>query len=148
MALTGTFSRSLDEKLRVAIPKPLRDGVKCQPGGALYIAPGTDGSLALYTEDSFSRLARRLRRGSPTQQQVRAFARLFFARAQRVELDAQGRVRIAAELAALAGLDREVVLLGVEDHVELWAAARWRDYLAQRQAHYDELAEAAFGKLG
>ena len=47
--LTGTFTRSIDEKLRVAIPKPLRDAVGCIPGGVLYVAHGTDGSLAIYT---------------------------------------------------------------------------------------------------
>jgi MraZ protein len=147
MALTGTFARSLDEKLRVAIPKRLRDMVDCRPGGSLYVAPGTDGSLAIYTEESFARLADRLAGMSPTQQQVRAFTRLFYARAQQVELDKQGRVRIPAALAELAELGREVVLLGVQDHFELWSARRWESYLGERQAHYDEIAEAAFGQI-
>ena len=60
MLLTGTFARSLDEKLRVAIPKRLRDLLGCPPGGALYVAPGTDESLAIYTEGSFAKLAERL----------------------------------------------------------------------------------------
>ena len=144
MLLTGTFSRSVDQKLRVAIPKSLREAIDGCPGCALYVAPGTDGSLAIYTEPSFGSLAERLAGASPTQQNVRAFTRLFYARAQRVELDKQGRVRIPAELAELAGLGREAVLLGVQDHLELWAVERWRQCLADRQAHYDEIAEAAF----
>jgi len=146
--LTGTFTRTLDEKLRVAIPKPLRDALGCPPGGVLFVTPGTDGSLGLFTEESFARLAKRLRRASPTAGHVRAFARLFFGRAQRVELDAQGRVRIDTELAELAGLTREVFLIGVEDHLELWDAARWRQYLAERRPHYAEIAEAALGDHG
>lgn len=144
MLLTGAFSRSIDDKLRVAIPKRLRDalGNDKQPG--VYIAPGTDQSLALYTEEAFARLADRLAQASPTGQDVRTFNRLFYARAQRVELDTQGRVRIPPELAELARLDKEVVLLGVQDHVEVWAADRWKSYLAERQGHYDEIAEAAF----
>jgi DNA-binding transcriptional regulator/RsmH inhibitor MraZ len=47
-------------------------------------------------------------------------------------------------LAELARLGREVVLLGVQDHVEVWAADRWKSYLAEQQSHYDEIAEAAF----
>jgi len=144
MVLTGTFSRSVDEKLRVAIPKGLREAIGGEPGCPLYVAPGTDGSLAIYTEESFARLGERLGGVSPTQQNVRAFTRLFYARAQRVELDKQGRIRVSAELAELAGLGREAVLLGVEDHLELWAVDRWREYLADRRAHYDEIAEAAF----
>ena len=148
MFLTGTFSRSLDEKLRVAIPKRLRAELECPKGGGLYVAPGTDQSLALYTEEAFARLAEHLADASPTRQDVRAFTRLFYARAQRVELDSQGRVRIPRELADLARLEKEVVLLGVHDHLELWPAERWEAYLAEKQTHYDEIAEAAFGGPG
>jgi len=108
------------------------------------VAPGTDGSLVLYTEEEFGRLAERLAAASPAQQQVRAFTRLFYAQAQRVEVDRQGRVRIPPELAKFAELGKEAVLLGVQDHLELWAVDRWEAYLAEKQAHYDEIAEAAF----
>jgi MraZ protein len=129
--LTGKFTRSLDDKLRLAIPKPLRDAMGCPREGALYVAPGTDGCLALYPEEAFSQLAGRLARGSPTGSQVRAFTRLFYARAQRAELDGQGRIRIPADLAG--------------GHLEVWAQERWDAYLAEKQPQYDEIAEAAFG---
>ncbi|MCE5302745.1 MAG: division/cell wall cluster transcriptional repressor MraZ [Planctomycetaceae bacterium] len=143
MLLTGEFLRSIDEKHRVAIPKRLREALDADRQ-AIYLAPGTDQSLALYAEDAFARLADRLAQSSPTRQDVRTFNRLFYARAQRVELDSQGRVRVPPELAELAGLGKEVVLLGVQDHVEIWAADRWQSYLAERRGHYDEIAEAAF----
>jgi MraZ protein len=144
MMLTGAFARSLDEKQRVAIPKRLREALNCETQRGIYIAPGTDQSLALYTEEAFARLADRLAQASPTRQDVRTFNRLFYARAQRVELDSQGRVRIPPELAEMAQLDKEVMLLGVQDHMEVWAADRWKSYLDQRQANYDDIAEAAF----
>ena len=144
MLFTGEFSRTIDEKLRLAIPKSLREALDCDKQPGIYVAPGTDQSLALYTEETFARLAERLAQASPTRQDVRAFNRLFYARAQRVELDGQGRLRIPPELAELARLGREVVLLGVQDHVEVWAADRWKSYLAEQQSHYDEIAEAAF----
>lgn len=144
MLLTGLFSRSIDDKLRVAIPKRLRGAFSPEDRQALYVAPGTDESLALYTEEAFARLADRLALASPTRQDVRSFNRLFYARAQRVELDAQGRLRVPAELAHLAHLEKEVVLLGVQDHIEVWAAERWKAYLDERQSHYDEIAETAF----
>jgi MraZ protein len=145
MLLTGTFGRSIDEKLRVAIPKRLRDALGCPAPGALYVTPATDGSLAIYTEEALERWAQRLAQASPTQRDVRDFSRLFYAQAQRVELDRQGRVRIPPNLAELAKLGKEVVLLGVQDHLELWAKAHWEAYLAERQKRYDEIAEAAFG---
>jgi MraZ protein len=144
MLLTGTFSRAVDEKLRVAIPKPLREALGTLAQGALYVTPGTDGSLALYTEESLAALAERLSQASPNAQDVRAFGRLFYARAQAAELDGQGRVRVPAELAALAGLSKEAVLIGVQDHLELWDRARWEQYVAQKQSQYDQIAEAAF----
>lgn len=148
MLLTGTFNRSIDEKLRIAIPKRLRMALDSPEGGGLYVAPGTDSSLALYGEAAFGRLAERLAGVSPTRQDVRAFTRLFYARAQRVELDSQGRIRIPPDLAQLAELEKEVVLLGVQDHLELWSSDRWAAYLAEKQTHYDEIAEAAFGAPG
>ncbi|MBI3837372.1 MAG: division/cell wall cluster transcriptional repressor MraZ [Planctomycetia bacterium] len=148
MLLTGTFTRAVDEKLRIAIPKPLREALGAAGSGALYVAPGTDGSLALYTEDALACLAERLARSSPNAQDVRAFSRLFYARAQSVELDGQGRVRIPPELAQLSGLNKEVVLIGVQDHLELWDRSRWDEYVAQKQSHYDQIAEAAFGSTG
>jgi len=144
MLLTGSFARSIDEKQRIAIPKRFRDAMSCPDGGVLYITPGTDGSLAIYTEEALGRLGERLGHGSPTQQHVRAYTRLFYAQAQAAELDRQGRIRVPAELTSLAELDKEAVLLGVGDHLELWATARWQRYLAEKQSHYDEIAEAAF----
>jgi len=147
MQLTGRFQRSLDEKQRLAIPKRLRDALPSPDGQAvLYVAPGTDGSLALYTEESFSRLADQLAQASPTAQDVRAFSRLFYAQAQAVEVDSQGRIRIPPELVELAALGKEVVLVGVRDHLELWDSRRWADYLSDKQARYDEIAEKAFHK--
>lgn len=144
MLLTGTFSRAVDDKLRVAIPKPLREALGSLAEKALYVAPGTDGSLAIYTEDALAQLANRLALASPNARDVRAFSRLFYARSQAVELDSQGRLRIPQDLAVLAGLGKEAVLVGVHDHMELWERRRWEQYVAQRQNEYDQIAEAAF----
>jgi MraZ protein len=144
MLLTGTFLRSLDEKLRFSIPKPLREALGRPNHSVLYLAPGTDGSLALYAEQVFAQLADQLGRGSPTAQDVRAFSRMFYAQAQRVETDRQGRVRVPQQLAELASLGGEIVLLGVRDHLEIWDRCRWEEYLATKQPSYDQIAESAF----
>ncbi len=144
MLFTGTYPRSLDDKQRLALPKRLRDALGSAPNAPLYITPGTDGSLALYTEEAFTRLGQQLAQASPVAQDTRAFSRLFYAQAEAVEVDSQGRIRIPQQLGQLAGLQREVMLLGVRDHMELWDKSRWDDYLNQRQPHYDQLAENAF----
>jgi MraZ protein len=144
MLLTGTYERALDDKQRLALPKRFRDllGAADQ---TLFLTPGTDGSLALYAEADFARMADRLAAQSPTAHDVRTFGRLLYAQTQSAELDGQGRLRVPPELARLANLGREVVLLGVGDHIELWDKTRWDEYLQASQPTYDQLAESAFG---
>jgi MraZ protein len=144
--LTGTFFRALDDKQRLAIPKPIRESLGFPDQKVLYLAPGTDRSLALYSPEVFSRLADQLGEASPNGPEVRAFSRLFYAQAQRGEIDRSGRLRIPAELALLASLQKEIVLLGVRDHLELWNRTCWESYLATKQPKYDEIAERAFGQ--
>jgi MraZ protein len=145
MFLTGSYPRSLDEKCRFTLPKFIRDALQQTHGLVLYMAPGTDGSLVVYTEESFQRLGDQLGQGSPTAQDIRAFSRLFYAQAQRVELDRQGRVRIPGDLVALSLKSRDIVLIGVRDHLEVWDRDRWHGYLGEKQPFYDEIAENAFG---
>ena len=111
---------------------------------SLVVTPGTDGCLFLYTEEAFTGIADRLEQTSPTAPDVRAFSRLFFARAQRVDVDSQGRIRIPVELGEMVSLDGEGMLLGVRDHLELWDRLRWEQYQQEKQQHYDQLAEKAF----
>ncbi len=144
MLLTGTFHRAMDDKQRVTIPKEFRAAWGDVSGGIFYVAPGTDVSLSIYDEGSFVRLADRLATASPTQRDVRAFGRLFYAQARRSELDKQGRLRIPPELSKWASLGDEMVFVGVGDHLELWDAKQWEVYTAERRGRYDELAESAF----
>jgi MraZ protein len=146
MLLTGTYSRAVDEKLRVSLPKRLREAMGCEAGGVVFVTPGTDGSLAIYTAPAFDRLAAQLSQASPTRRDVRAFRRMLYGQAQQVELDRQGRLRIGPELARTAGIRKEVVLIGVEDHLEVWDQTSWDAYLAEQQPRYDAIAETAFGE--
>ena len=146
MLLTGSYRRTLDDKLRLAIPKQLRDAVGFTDQTVLYLAPGTDGSLSIYTQEVFDQLGQRLATASPAALEMRSFSRLFYAQAQMAEVDKQGRLRIPPELAALAKLSNEIVLLGVRDHMELWDAAAWMSYLNDNLPKYDRLAENALAE--
>jgi MraZ protein len=145
MFFTGKFHRSLDEKHRVAIPKPLREALGSDSGRLLFVAPGTDGSLAIYPHAAFAGLAERLARSSPTAREVRDFSRLFYSQAKSTRIDQQGRLRLPSELVAWAALAGEVVLIGVQDHLEVWRPASWEAYAAERRHRYDQIAEAALG---
>lgn len=142
MVLTGTYDRTLDEKLRLAVPKSFRDALSKEE--QLVLTPGTDGSLSLFPSATFEAMARQLAERSPNGQDVRAFSRLLYSQSHSLEIDSQGRIRLPAELAKLANLSGEVALVGVGDRIELWNKRRWDEYLAELQPRYDQLAETAF----
>lgn len=144
--LTGTFPRTLDDKQRLALPKRLRQSLANPEPAWVYVTPGTDSSLAIYSEAVLQTLADRLNSASTGTEDARAYQRLFYAQAQQIEFDPQGRIRIPSELLKWAGLDNEVVLLGVQDHLELWQKPRWEEYLQRQQARYDQLTETVFGQ--
>jgi MraZ protein len=116
MALTGTYLRTLDDKRRVAVPKRLRDDFGEADLEYLFIAPGTQRSLVLYSPKGFARLGESFS-GKHSQH---SYLRLFYSSAERVDLDGQGRIRIPDRLAEYAGLKHEAYLLGIQDHAELW----------------------------
>ncbi len=139
MALTGTFPRTLDEKFRLAVPKRLRDDFDESPLKTLIVAPGTEKSLSLYSDTEFSQLAERLGQKSKTSD-VKNYIRLFYSRAERVDLDSQGRIRLPERLVKFAELEHEIVLVGVNDHAEAWAQDAWQEFLNRTEASFDELA--------
>lgn len=141
MLLTGSYRRALDDKLRLAIPKPLRE--QAPAGSRLYLTKGLDGCLAVYPESSFAALAQRLAANSPAAREVRDYSRLFYSQATCVVPDRMFRFRVPADLTRWAGLEGEVMIVGVRDHIEVWAAAKWEGYLAQCDANFDQLAEVA-----
>jgi MraZ protein len=142
MLLTGSYRRTLDEKWRLAIPKQLRDALgECT---SLYIAPGSDRVLVIYTAEVLEHIGRTLGKKSLAAKETRDFSRLFYAQAQPADVDRQGRLRIPPELAKLANISAEVMVVGVRDRIELWDATAWDQFLAQTQPSYDDLAETVF----
>jgi MraZ protein len=144
MPLTGTFQRSLDEKQRLAIPKPFRDELLGSPSRPMFLAPETDRSLSLFSAAVFSRRAERLEQDPALQGRVKNYLRLYYSQAEQVELDGQGRIRIPERLLAFAGLKQEVMLLGVNDHVEIWDQQQWEGFLGQNGPDFDRLVNEAF----
>lgn len=144
MLLTGTHPRTLDEKHRLAVPKRLRDAM--DDPATLYVTPGPDRSLWVYAEAELERLSARLEASPAEEADRRAFGRLFFAQTEAVDLDKSGRVLLPERLVKFAGLGRDVILLGVRDHLEVWDAAKWQGYLDAQAAQFDEIADKAFGR--
>jgi MraZ protein len=142
MLLTGTYPRTLDEKKRLTFPKRVRELLDNPE--TLYISPGPDQSLWLYTREGLEQLAGKLDQAPATDAEARVFRRLYFAQTEAVDVDGSGRALIPDRLIQFAGLGHEVVLIGVRDHLELWDAQRWQKYLEQHAPRFDAVAEGAF----
>ena len=98
----------------------------------------------LFSPAGFEELARKFAGLSSNSAEVRNYKRLFYSRAERVDLDAQGRIRIPERLLTFAGLVRDVVLAGVHDHAEIWDAVAWEKFLQEHTSAFDQMATQAF----
>ena len=135
----GTFEHSLDDKGRVVLPSTFRAQLADRGFLSQY-----DRCLGLWTEVGFQAMADRLtakvRSGEAPQEALRAFA----ANAHEVRPDSQGRVTIPQRLRDFAGLEREAVVIGAIDRIEIWNAGRWND----QSALADDSLTAAVIDLG
>jgi len=117
----GTFEHSLDDKGRVVLPVAFRNQLADRGYVSQY-----QGCLGVWTEAGFDEMAKRLmekvREGAAPQNAVRAFA----SDATQVKPDSQGRIHLPQRLRELVGLDREVVVIGAIDKIEIWDAETWR----------------------
>src|SRR5476649_2094433 len=129
MLLTGTHPRTLDDKKRLTLPKRTREQVG--EVTQLFVTPGADQSLWIYTKEELERLSAKLDQTPATNAEARKFRRLFYAQMEEVDLDRNGRILIPDRLVQFAGLEHEVVLLGIHDHLELWNAQRYQAYFEQ-----------------
>ncbi len=132
MALTGTYPCNLDDKRTITLPRAVRD----QFGDAdvVLVSPGPDQCLWVTDPAHQERLAERLEHSPAREVDVRVFKRLYYAQTEKAEVGADGRVAVSDRLAQFAGLSQEVVLVGIDDHFELWDAARWKQYTQAKSA--------------
>lgn len=136
----GQYTHTMDDKGRVALPARFRSEL----GDRLVVTRGLDKCLWLFPWEGWRSLCERFQRLPFTKARNRNFQRYFFAGAQESQPDAQGRILIGVTLRAYAGLEREVVVAGVSDHVEIWSRATWEAFEQQVNAEYEEIAEGLF----
>ena len=136
--LLGEYEHTIDEKNRLTLPAKFRE--RFAAGGV--VTRGLDGCLYLYSRDEWERLVEtRLATLDPLSKEGRRMQRFFFAGASEGELDKQGRVGLPATLLEHAKLGRDVVVAGVNDHLEIWDRAAWRRELAEVEGSAEDVAE-------
>jgi MraZ protein len=131
MFLGGEYQHSLDGKRRVFLPARLRGSVK-----RFVLTRGLEGCLSLYTEDEWKKTLSKLQ-GLPVanKSQARAFRRLLISGATSADVDGQGRLLVPESLGRYAGIEKDVMVIGMETHIEIWASEKWARY--RRQAEKD-----------
>jgi len=133
----GEYRHSLDGKGRLIVPAKFREGL----GDSFVITRGLDHCLFVYPLTEWRSLEQRLKQLPMTRSDARAFMRLFFSGAVDVEVDKQGRVLIPQNLREYARMEREAVIIGVSNRVEIWSEELWEKYSDQAGESYEELAE-------
>ena len=114
--LLGTHSYQLDPKGRISLPARFREAFA--DGAVLTL--GQDGCLFCFPRAEWESRAEEVRNLPLSDAQGRAYARLFFGKAESVELDSQGRLVIPQRLRVEAQIGKEAVVLGVFDRMEIW----------------------------
>ena len=116
--MTGTYEHSIDAKGRLFIPAKLREEL----GVTFYLAMGVDECLAIYPQETWNRFTEKFA-SLPMSQS--AAMRPLFANASKCELDSQGRIVIPQKLRKYAGLEKDAVIIGVNDRAEIGSAETW-----------------------
>lgn len=141
--LLGEFEHTIDDKNRVTLPARFRQAFE----GGVVVTRGIDPCLAVYTRDDWERfVAAQLTGLSSFSREARQMRRYIFSAATEAELDRQGRITLPAPLIKYAKLGRDVVVAGVEDHVEIWDRATWRVQLEDVEGSAELVAERLAAK--
>ena len=133
----GTHAPRLDDKGRIVLPAKFRDGL----AAGLVLTKGQDRSIVVWPAADFAAYAARLGEASRSDERVRAYLRVLFSGAFDDAPDKQGRVTIPPALREYAGLDREVIVVGNGQTVEIWDAAAWNAYLQGNEDAYSSISE-------
>ncbi len=137
---TGEYRHAVDDKGRIAVPSRFR----AQLAGGVVVAQWLDSCLAIFPGPAWEELSAKVGALPITDASARLLQRRLFAGALETELDRQGRVLVPQGLRSWAGLEAEAMVLGLQNHVEIWAPDSWNDY---RRAldDTDEFARAIAG---
>lgn len=130
----GEYNHTVDPKGRLIIPSKFRELL----GEEFVVTKGLDGCLFVYPMNEWRAFEEKLRSLPLTNKSARQFSRFFVAGATTCELDKQGRILLPGSLREFAGLEKEVVLTGMLNRIEIWSKEQWND-----NNSYDDMDEIA-----
>ncbi|MEO6944224.1 MAG: division/cell wall cluster transcriptional repressor MraZ [Lacisediminihabitans sp.] len=133
----GTYAPKLDDKGRVILPAKFWAELE----SGLVVTLGLERCLYVYSSREFEEIHKKLRATPAVTKQDRDYLRMFLSGANAEVPDAQRRVTIPAQLRAYAGLQRELTVVGVGNHAEIWDTAVWEKYYAEQSETFATLTE-------
>jgi MraZ protein len=139
LAFTGTYEHTLDAKHRLTIPSKFR----AELSKGVYLSRAIENVISLYPAETYTAMADQALAAitNPLSAKARETRRLIYGTSAETELDSAGRVMLTPRFLEHAGIDREVVITGVGDCLEIWDRSAWADYdtrLAQRAPELTE----------
>lgn len=134
----GTHRHTLDPKGRVVLPAKYRQGL----ADGLVVTKGQERCLYVFPEERWHEEVKRVSGLPRTDRRARNYARAFFAGASQQMLDKQGRITIPPDLREYAGLERDIIVLGVSDRIEIWDTASWESERSEADTYYAGIEEA------
>ena len=133
----GEYSHTIDTKGRLIIPSKFREDL----GETFVVTKGLDGCLFVFSDEEWKAFEIKLKSLPLTNKNARQFARFFVAGATPCELDKQGRILVPATLREFAGLEKDVVLTGMLNRIEIWSKEKWNENNSLDDVAMDEIAE-------
>ena len=143
LVFQGASALSLDAKGRLAVPARHRDALQALCNGQLTLTKHPEGCLMVFPRPAWEVFRDKV---AALPMSASGWKRIFLGNAQDVEIDGTSRVLVAPELRAAAGLSKDVMLLGMGSHFELWDAQRYAAHEAEvmAQAMPDVLQDFSF----
>src|SRR5699024_6588418 len=133
----GEYQHNIDTKGRMIVPAMFRDGL----GESFVLTRGLEQCLFAYPMEEWKLLEDKLKTLPLTKKDARTFTRFFFSGAVECEVDKQGRINIPQTLRTYSQLEKECIIIGVSNRVEIWSKEKWDDYVLESETSFEELAE-------
>jgi MraZ protein len=130
----GEHLHSIDDKGRITIPAKFREEL----GDRFLVTKGLDSCLFVFPMPEWLKFEEKLKELPISRPQAREFVRFFYAGAAECEIDKQGRILLPLPLKQHARLDKDAVVVGVMNRVEIWSPALWETYSLQAGKNFSE----------
>lgn len=138
--LMGEYHHNIDDKSRLIIPSKFRNEL----GERVIITRGLDNCLFAYSYPEWQKIVSKLNKLSFTRKDARVFTRLFMSGAVECEFDKQGRINITSPLSDYANINKECVIIGVNERIEIWSKEEYDKFFNENVDAFSELSENLF----